>query len=198
MLDGQLLMRKMREHQVDYVAFPFDHGDPRHPAVLMQGMNDQSESEAGDEDVTPVETGVIFHRPPMRRIIDHPCLVLDRQAADREIPCSVELMSLEPVGVMDSPVAERFDFRFPQLGFGVRRGWRFPSGQREHFAIVVPSPEVYNPMRGNVRRLLQSAGLPENTFPPTIACTQARSAIPADTRLDRSPDDDPVIVEVWL
>ena len=36
---------------------------------------------------------------------------------------------------------------------------------------------------------------------PLIVCDslhQARSAIPADTRLDRSPDDDPVIVEVWL
>ena len=66
--------------------------------------------------------------------------------------------------------------------------------------VVYFNPQDF-PGKYVVRRHVVGRGTVTIDAEPLIVCDslhQARSAIPADTRLDRNPDDDPVIVEVWL
>ena len=66
--------------------------------------------------------------------------------------------------------------------------------------VVYFNPKDF-PNKYVVRRQVAGPGTVQIDAEPLIVCgslQQARSAISADTRLDRDPDDDPVIVEVWL
>lgn len=91
-LDRQFRLRQIRADQVDHVALSLHHDDLPDLRVLVQGMHDEAQAEAGDKNTAVVEGSVILHCPPVRWIIDHPSLSPDGQGPDQNV-CPIELMT---------------------------------------------------------------------------------------------------------
>ena len=93
-------------------------------------MDDQAKAQTGDEDVAAIELGMFLHRPPVRRIINHPRLAVDRQSPDcNGLGHSVDLMLSKAVApIIASTVLDRFNPHIAEFGIRVIGGWCPPTG----------------------------------------------------------------------
>lgn len=235
--DLQLPLWHKRANQVDYISLPFDHRDAANVSVRAQSVDDQTQAKAGAENMARIEEGVPLHRPPVRRIVNHPAPIGDQQPPDLDSRRVELLVAPQPVAFIEATVSRRLNPRSAESAIGVVGGRRVPSVDRQHGHVLPQEcssggaiPRIVSSSWRNVKSdRMRSMGLDlyvvyrnPREFPGQFVIrrqTADRGSVTIDpqptavgptldavlsmlppglTRLERDPNDDPCVVEVWL